>query len=262
MDNQKHKEIQMKRILLTLMICLIGMSTLNAKGKPFAKGTIYINFSLTDMTSCQIKKGTASTILTGDISDFEDWRSPGEIPVFSRIARVFTLEYGQSSSLGLEFQLQSLSGFTLLFHEHSFKDPSASIPTTYLWTWPIDGYFNQLIFSVGTNYHMDFIKINGLDIYTGLQIGVEEMSIAFLDRKIFNSDSNDPSIPDVAEESVKNAPIRSVSRTNTLIYSHIAVGARYFILDRIALNARAGLKVAFAGWPMTFFYSAGLTLKL
>ncbi len=255
----------MKRDFMIVMICLLGISTLNAKAKPFTKGTIYMNFSLANMTSSQIKNGAANTILTGNnyyLPSYDaSWWGSEESPAFSRIARVFTLEYGLSSSLGLEFQLQSRSGDVTLYHRHSYKDPMAyGSPHSLMWN--IGGYFNQWDFSVGANYHMDFIKIKGLDVFTGLQIGVEEMSIAFLDRATDITQEDIPEFPDEFFASLKNAPIRSFVRNHTLIYSHIAVGARYFILDRIALQVRSGVKVAFAGWPMTFFYGAGLTVKL
>lgn len=255
----------MKRNFMILMICFFGISTLNAKAKPFTKGTIYMNFSLANMTSSQIKNGTASTVLTGSnlyLAPSEVyWWDPQESPAFSRIARVFTLEYGLSSSLGLELQLQSRYGDVMLYHRHSYKAPMA-YGTPYSLIWNIGGYFNQWIFSLGANYHMDFIKINRLDVYTGLQIGVEEIGITFLDRATDITQEDIPEFPAEFFESLKNAPIKSFVRNHTLIYSHIVVGARYFILDRVALQVRSGLKVAFAGWPMTLFYGAGLTVQL
>jgi hypothetical protein len=276
--NKRRKEMQMKKFFLILMTCLIGMPALNAKAKPFTKGTIYVNFSLANMTSCQIREGVWSTIMTGDIASITDWLNgyesgdipfsllvspPEELPTLNRLAKVFTLEYGLSSSLGLEFQFLSRSAYAKLTHIHCFtiEDPNASIPTkqSSFYQWKIFGNFNQRVYSVGLNYHMDFIKANRLDVYTGLHVGLEEMEIAFQDRKAekFPLDVDEEFI-----ESIKNAPLKNDTNFRKILYSQIALGARYFILDRIALQARCGLKVAFAGWPSTFFYGAGLTVEL
>jgi hypothetical protein len=253
---------------------------LGAAEKPFAKGSTYLNLDLMYIGRSDFQIGDSSMLgVNGDRKWWGNDRlyvgiNNGGFAIENR-AMAFSLEYGLTSFLGLELQFYERSGY---YHyvemrlaesetvEQTFEmgselpEYTQTSGTSAIFL-PFDSSnFKERVLSLGVNYHMNFIKITKLDMYTGFQVGIEDKSFMI---------SRSDSYPRLSHlkfiNQNKELELSRIQLYNTgamLIYANISMGLRYFITDRIAINLRSSLKLGMEGWDSLFCYSTGLTLKL
>lgn len=262
-------------------VWLIGMACgAGAAEKPFDKGGTYLNLGLMYIgrSVCQI--GDSSLLGIG--KDRKWWGNDrlyvginnGGLSLENK-AMAFSLEYGLTSFLGLELQYYERSGYyhhveMRLAESQTVEQTFAMGPELPEYTFtsetmgidlPFDSsHFKERVLSLGANYHMNFVKLTRLDVFTGFQVGIEDKSF-MMSRSDFYPRLNHLKFVK-QDKKLDLSKVQLYNSNAMLIYADIHAGLRYSITDSIAISLRSGLKLGMGGWDSLFCYSTGLTLKL
>jgi len=252
-------------VLLFMMACAA-----NAAESPFKKGTAYLNFnfhvsgkSWTEIgnPSSSVFGVTGPNLLPGD-SLGVDKLAVHNNQSFGNMATGVALEYALTNNLGLEFQYSNRSndyeGVAIELAKPEESESGNGVKHIVLNHYYDAGRFSDRVLSLGCNYHLNFIGIRRLDVYTGFQLGIEEKKFSVHSRLKESVKLEFPAM----EKEFWITPVDYAGNRGLLVYSHVAAGLNFFFTKRIAINLRSGLKIGSQGYESEFFGGAGLTVKL
>ena len=258
----------MKKLLIVPLLMMACVA--NAAESPFKKGTTYLNFNFHVSGKSWTKIGDPSASVFGvtgtNMLPFDslgvDKLTVHNNQSVGNMATGVILEYALTNNLGLEFQYYNRSndyeGVAIELgksEESEFGNEKKYIGLNPYFD---SGKFSDRVFSLGCNYHLNFIGIRHLDVYTGFQLGIEEKKFSVHSRL---KESVKLEFPAMGKE-FWITPVDYVGDRGLLVYSHVAAGLNFFFTKGIAINLRSGLKIGSKGYESEFFYGAGLTVKL